>query len=317
MAPVLDPGHVVRVHLQRAGARDVRHQPMSTGGPCGNAPPRGSSTAPWDSPAFLSRSDLASHLKLSLRSVDRFIARYWLHSGPKRTVLVRRESYAWCLVSLRRQSTRSLAVEPAVRSGARPPRPVQPGEELLLVASSEESEPLVEAVEMYTGCRVGTLDEYPAGHWSHSWHQAAKTMAGVFEAVARGASRPESAGDPSASRYLRQFLTMTPAGAGMALDAAVLGRCLRQLPAAERRLLFDALGEEVGDAARSRSPAPLAYAREPLLNEDELASEVQRTVATVRRWRVEGTGPVYLSIGRAVRYSRVDVDRWLGKRHLR
>ena len=194
---------------------------------------------------------------------------------------------------------------------------MQRGEELLLVSHGEGSGPLVEAVELFTGCRVGTLDAYPAGHWSRSWHQAANAMAGVLKAVPRGASRPQSAGDPCASRYLRQFLTMEQASTGMALDPAVLGRCLRQSPVGERRLLLDALVGEVVDSVRSRSHAPLAYAREPLLNEDDFACEVQRTIATVRRWRVEGTGPVYLSIGRAVRYSRVDLDRWLGERHFR
>ena len=64
-------------------------------------------------------------------------------------------------------------------------------------------------------------------------------------------------------------------------------------------------------------PAWIWYAREPLLTEEELASEVRRTIATVRRWRVEGAEPVFLSIGRAVRYLRVDVDRWLGERLVR
>ena len=38
------------------------------------------------------------------------------------------------------------------------------------------------------------------------------------------------------------------------------------------------------------------------------------SVATVRRWRVEGTGPVFIRIERTVRYSRVDLDQWLGQR---
>ena len=63
--------------------------------------------------------------------------------------------------------------------------------------------------------------------------------------------------------------------------------------------------------------APLRYASEPLLTEVELASEVRRTVATVRRWRVEGTGPVFLRIERAVRYSRVDLNQWLDERLVR
>ena len=68
------------------------------------------------------------------------------------------------------------------------------------------------------------------------------------------------------------------------------------------------------DSARAGSDGPLEYAHEPLLTEEELASEVRRTIATVRRWRVEGTGPVFVRIERAVRYSRIDVNHWLDER---
>ena len=89
-----------------------------------------------DSTAFLTRADLASHLGLSLRSVDRFVSRHRLKSGSGRQVLVRLETYAWCLVGLRRQSTRSTAPVPAVRLDTPSPLPIQPGEELVLIAQS-------------------------------------------------------------------------------------------------------------------------------------------------------------------------------------
>ena len=79
-------------------------------------------------------------------------------------------------------------------------------------------------------------------------------------------------------------------------------------------MLLEALSGEMADSARTNSGAPLEYAREPLLAEEEVASEVRRTIATVRRWRVEGTGPVFLRIARTVRYSGVDVDHWRGER---
>ena len=79
-------------------------------------------------------------------------------------------------------------------------------------------------------------------------------------------------------------------------------------------MLLEALSGEMADSARTDSGAPLEYAREPLLTEEKFASEVRRTIATVRRWRVEGRGPVFLRIERAVRYSRVDVDHWRGER---
>ena len=82
-------------------------------------------------------------------------------------------------------------------------------------------------------------------------------------------------------------------------------------------MLLEALSGQVADSAQVGSGAPLEYAREPLLSEEELASEVRRTIATVRRWRVEGRGPVFLRIERAVRYSRVDLNHWLGERVVR
>ena len=139
-------------------------------------------------------------------------------------------------------------------------------------------------------------------------------MAGVLEAMAHGASRPEHEGDSSAARYLREFLREASANGAPALDAASLTRCLRRLPADNRRLLLQALSGAVVDLARAGSCTPLDYAREPLLTEAELATEVRRSLATVRRWRVEGEGPVFLRIERAVRYSRIDVNHWLGKR---
>lgn len=295
----------------------MHHRPVSTGECGGKAPPRPRPGAPTGANRFLSRAELGSHLQLSIRSVDRFIARHRLKSGPGRAVLVREESYAWCLVTLRRQSTRSTAPAPDVRRDARAPCPIQPGEELLEVARSDGAGPLVEALEMYSGCRTRTLDECPAGHWGWAWHHAAQTMVNVLKAIPRGSSRPKPTGDSPASRYLRQLLRDAQVNAGHTLDAAVLTRCLRRMRAGERRLLLEALSGEVADSVRAGSDAPLAYAREPLLTEEELASEVRRTVATVRRWRVEGAGPVFLSIGRAVRYSRVDVDRWLGERRFR
>ena len=271
-----------------------------------------------DSTDLLSRAHLASHLGLSLRSVDRFIARHRLKSGSGRPVLVRLESYAWRLVSLRRQSTRSAAPVPAVRLDRPAPQPIQPGEELVLLAHSDGFNVSGKALgSIAPGCRIRTLDECPTEHWGWSWHQAVEAMAGVCEAMARGASRPERAVESTASRYLRQFLREAQASTGQALNAAILTRCLRRSRPGERRLVLEALSGEVSDSARAGSGAPVAYARARLLTEEELASEVRRTIATVRRWRVEGMGPVFLRIERAVRYSRVDVNHWLGERLMR
>ena len=207
---------------------------------------------------------------------------------------------------------------PAVRIDTPPLRPIQPGEELVLLAQTDGFNASGKALgSIAPECRIRTLDECPAEHWGWSWHQAVEAMAGVCETMARGASHPEPEGNSTASRYLRQFLREAQASSGQTLDATILTRCLRRLPAGERRLLLEALSGEVVDSARANSDAPLEYGRAPLLTEEELASEVRRTIATVHRWRVEGRGPVFLRIERAVRYSRVDVNHWLGQRLVR
>ena len=307
----------VRAGATRRG-KDVWPELVSTGGSGRQASPGTPAEAPTDSTAFLSRADLASHLGLSARSVDRFIAKHRLKSGAGRSVLVHLESYAWCLVALRRQSTRSMAPVPAVRLDTPAPQPIQPGEELVLLAHSDGFNASGKALRnIAPRCRIRTLDECPAEHWGRSWHQAVDAMAGVHEAMARSASRPESAVESTASRYVRQFLCESQANSGRTLDAAVLTRCLRRSRPGERRLVLEALSGEVSDSARAGSGTPVVYARESLLTEEELASEVRRTIATVRRWRVEGTSPVFLRIERAVRYSRVDLNRWLGERVVR
>jgi excisionase family DNA binding protein len=50
-----------------------------------------------------------------------------------------------------------------------------------------------------------------------------------------------------------------------------------------------------------------------LLTEAELADLLKVSVRTVRAWRVEGTGPPALRLGRGVRYRRREVDAWLDR----
>ena len=279
-------------------------------------PPRIYGEAAMDPTSHLGRADIASHLKLSTRSVDRFIERHGLRSAPGRLVLVRRESYARCLVELRHQSTHSMA--PPVCPGLPSPVPPRPGEELILVARTDSSGPLLEAFGRWArGCIIRTPDECPPEHWLWPLVEAARAMAGVRNAIARGTARPTPAANPEAAQYFRRLLREAHAYGGQPLDAAALARTLRRLPATERHLVLEALSGEAVEAARAASGAPLDYVRGPVLTERELASEVRRNVATVRRWRVEGTGPVFLRIERAVRYSRVDLDAWLGDRLVR
>lgn len=48
-----------------------------------------------------------------------------------------------------------------------------------------------------------------------------------------------------------------------------------------------------------------------LLTPTQLADELQVPLRTLERWRNYGTGPTATRVGRHVRYSRADVDRWL------
>lgn len=49
----------------------------------------------------------------------------------------------------------------------------------------------------------------------------------------------------------------------------------------------------------------------PLLTPDELASLLRVPVKTLTMWRYRGTGPVWVRVGRYVRYRPDDVSAWL------
>lgn len=48
-----------------------------------------------------------------------------------------------------------------------------------------------------------------------------------------------------------------------------------------------------------------------LMNTEELARLLNVPIGTIRDWRLRGTGPPGLKVGRHVRYRVVDVERWL------
>jgi excisionase family DNA binding protein len=48
-----------------------------------------------------------------------------------------------------------------------------------------------------------------------------------------------------------------------------------------------------------------------LLTDVEVAEYLRVSLATVRRWRAEGTGPPWFRAGRAIRYSRRALDEWI------
>ncbi|QCQ17183.1 helix-turn-helix transcriptional regulator [Microbacterium sp. RG1] len=56
------------------------------------------------------------------------------------------------------------------------------------------------------------------------------------------------------------------------------------------------------------SPAPLLAT---LISPATLAEALGTTERTLSEWRIRGTGPAYLRVGRSVRYRPESVDTWL------
>lgn len=51
-----------------------------------------------------------------------------------------------------------------------------------------------------------------------------------------------------------------------------------------------------------------------LLTLEEVADYLNVPASTLRRWRVEHTGPVALKVGRVLRYDPADLTRWVNSR---
>jgi excisionase family DNA binding protein len=47
------------------------------------------------------------------------------------------------------------------------------------------------------------------------------------------------------------------------------------------------------------------------LNEQEVSKRLNVSVATLRRWRLEKRGPMFVKIGSLVRYRPEDLDSWV------
>jgi len=47
------------------------------------------------------------------------------------------------------------------------------------------------------------------------------------------------------------------------------------------------------------------------LTEREVSKRVNVSVATLRRWRLEKRGPVFVKVGSLVRYRTEDLDSWI------
>lgn len=59
------------------------------------------------------------------------------------------------------------------------------------------------------------------------------------------------------------------------------------------------------------------YSVSPLLTPSELATILQVPVKTLTAWRYHGTGPVWVRVGRYIRYRPSDVQSWLDSQVLR
>ena len=55
-------------------------------------------------------------------------------------------------------------------------------------------------------------------------------------------------------------------------------------------------------------------ASEQFYSPQELAEYLDYPLATIRKWRTEGTGPVGIRIGKRLRYRKSEVERWLQSR---
>lgn len=56
---------------------------------------------------------------------------------------------------------------------------------------------------------------------------------------------------------------------------------------------------------------PISLDPDFLMNENQAAELLGLSVRTLQNWRLRGDGPVYVKIGKAVRYKRRDVSEWL------
>jgi len=49
-----------------------------------------------------------------------------------------------------------------------------------------------------------------------------------------------------------------------------------------------------------------------LMTEDEVSSRLNVSVASLRRWRLQRRGPLFIKVGSLVRYRPEELDLWLG-----
>ena len=279
-------------------------------------------------PEYLSRRALQLHLGVSERAVDRLIAEHRLKSGSSRSVRVELVAYAACLVALRRRSTRDDAPVPlpgpAASQPLLPPIEYEPGLDVcaLMFLGAAEHDPRKKRRMKFLlqergkappstpeALRRMTLhtEDYIEDLWAFEILDKILTAAEValcLDATPR--AHPSAAGH---ARHVRTCLEWHQSTRG-GVTGPGLRRLARQAHTEQRAALFDALAHSIADSARHGAHAPLDYALRPLLDEGALARRLHRGPPTLKRWRVRGEGPVFIRIGRLIRYSTIDVESW-------
>jgi excisionase family DNA binding protein len=56
---------------------------------------------------------------------------------------------------------------------------------------------------------------------------------------------------------------------------------------------------------------------ERLLTPEQAAEQLALRPQTLARWRCEGQGPVFIRLGRSVRYRQSDLDAWIAQGAMR
>ncbi len=64
-------------------------------------------------------------------------------------------------------------------------------------------------------------------------------------------------------------------------------------------------------SGNNKAQSPSAVADAALLNETQAAQLLGITIRALQGWRLRGDGPLYVKLGRLVRYRRSEIERWL------
>lgn len=85
---------------------------------------------------------------------------------------------------------------------------------------------------------------------------------------------------------------------------------IEKLVQAFETTLLSMLGEK---RPHKEAAKPIALRPGELLNDHQLAAELNISRRTLQNWRPAKKGPPYVRFGGAIRYRRSDVDRWLAR----